>query len=160
MMDSKRVVLALAYICIFLSTVAYAQGQAPEEVAKASMELVRKGDWSAYARLMHPEALAEAKRLFRPIIAADTSGKVGELFFGVKNSTQYDALSEIAAFEALMTNLTKNIPAFTEALKTVDFTIVGSLPEGEEFVHVVYRGGAKAEGVAISKTSVVTLRRH
>jgi len=160
-MKTKMLLLVFAYLCIFTGIVAHAQGtQTPEEVAKASMDFTSKGDWSSYAKLMHPEALTQAKRLFQPLVAADKSGELLELFFGVKTVKQFDALSDAGVFEALMINITKNIPGFTDALKTVDFKLVGSVLEGEELVHVVYRTGAQVKGINFSNTSVMTLRRH
>jgi hypothetical protein len=159
-MNSKKIVLVLVYIFIFSCISVYAQGESPEEVAKASMEFVKKSDFSSYARLMHPEALAETKRMFRPIVAADERGKIAERFFGVTNSTQYDALSDIAVFEALMIRITKDTPLFDEVLKTAEFSIIGSVPEGADIAHVVYRSGAKAGGLSISKLEVMSLRRY
>jgi hypothetical protein len=159
-MNSRKIVLVLAYMLTFSGISVYAQNESPEEVAKASMELMSKGDWSSYARLMHPDALAEARKTFRPIVAADESGKFAEQFFGVKNSTEFDALSDIAAFEALLNNITKNIPLVGELLKTTDFSIIGSVPEGTDLVHVLYRTGMKAGQLSVSKLEVISLRRH
>jgi hypothetical protein len=159
-MNSKKIVLVLVYIFIFSGTSAYAQGESPEEVAKASMEFMKKSDWSSYARLMHPDALAEAKKLFRSVFVADESGKTAELFFGVKNSKEYDALSDTAVFEAMMNNIAKKIPLFTDIMKTMDFSIIGSVPEGADIVHVVYRTSTKATGLSISKLEVTSLQRH
>jgi hypothetical protein len=159
-MNYNKVVLGLALVVIFSGITVYGQEETPEQVAKTSMEFTVKGDWASFARLMHPEALAAARGMFRPIFDADKSGQFGEAFFGVKTPAEFDALSDVAAFEALMTNLTKNIPLFTDVLKSAEFSIVGSVAEGTELVHVVYRTGAKAEGLTISKLSVVSLRRH
>ncbi len=159
-MNAKRLFFVLAYLCTFTGIGAYAQTQTPEDAAKASMDYTSKGDWSAYAKMMHPEALAELRRMFQPLVAGDKSGEIAEIFFGVKTAKQFDALSDVGVFEALMINITKNIPGFTDALKTVDFKIVGTVTEGEELAHVVYRGDAKVGGINISNTTVMTLRRH
>jgi|SRR5262245_29439278 len=160
-MNAKMLPLLIAYLCLFTGIVAHAQGaQTPEEVAKASMDFTTKGDWSSYAKLMHPEALTQAKRLFQPLVIADKSGELLELFFGVKTVKQFEAMSDTATFEALMVNLTKNIPTFSEAAKGMDFKIIGSVPEGEDLVHVVYRAGAKVKEVSVSQITVMSLRRY
>ena len=109
---------------------------------------------------MHPDALAKAKRMFGAVVAADASGRVGELFFGVDDTKSYDALSDSGCFVALMTNLSKHMPAFAEAMKTAEFHVIGILPEGKDLSHVVYRTDAKAEDLEITRTSVLSLRRH
>lgn len=132
----------------------------PETLAKAAAEATKKGDWAAFARLMHPEALAELKRLFRPIVAVEGAGPMRSAFFEVEKVEQFDALDDVTVFERLMTNLAKNVPGMAEAMASSEMIIVGSLPEGDQLVHVVYHAGAKAEGMIFSKTSVMTFRRH
>lgn len=132
----------------------------PESLAKAAAEATKKGDWAAFARLMHPEALAELKRMFRPIIAAEGASAMRAAFFGTEKVEQFDALDDVAVFERLMTNLAKNVPGMAEAMASSEMYIVGSLPEGDQLVHVVYHAGAKTEGMIFSKTSVMTFRRY
>ena len=136
------------------------QVQGAAEVAAKGMEAVRAADWAGFTKLMHPEALAAAKKMFEPIVVADTTAEMRRAFFGVETVEQFTALSDAQAFEALMANLTKNIPGFAEALTGARFETIGVLPEGSELAHVVYRGDVQAEGIAVSKTAVVTLRRH
>ena len=132
----------------------------PEDAAKAAMISMKKGDWAAYTHQMHPEALAKAKQMFRSIVAADATGRTGEVLFGVGTPKAYDALSDSASFVALMTHLTQNFPALDEAMRTSEFHVIGTLREGENLVHIVYRADASAEDVTITKTAVLTMRRH
>ena len=132
----------------------------PEMLARAAAEATKKGDWAAFSRLMHPEALAELKRIFRPIVAAEGAGPMRSAFFGTEKIEQFDALDDVAVFERLMTNMVKNVPGMAEAMASSEMFIVGSLPEGDQLVHVVYHSGAKAEGMIFSKTSVMTFRRY
>jgi hypothetical protein len=69
-------------------------------------------------------------------------------------------MADADIFQALMANLTRNFPGFADAMQSHETSVVGSVPEGKELVHVVYRMGAKTEGMTISKTSVITFRRH
>src|SRR5262245_3692994 len=103
-MSSKKILLILAYL-FFSGILAYAQDESPEEVGRVAMELVNKGDWSAYVRLMHPDALAELKNLFRVYVTVPDDGKFAEQLLGVKNSKEYDALSDIAVAEAVLNNI-------------------------------------------------------
>jgi hypothetical protein len=158
-MNSRWLALILAALC-WVPRVASAEPQSPEAVAGAAAEFAKQGDWPAYARSMHPDALAGAKRLFRPLVARDASGRVGKTFFGVSSVKQYDAMSDSTTFQALMENLTMNLPAFGEAMRTADFKIIGTVPEGDDLVHVVYKADARVDDLAISRTSVMSLRKY
>lgn len=151
--------LVLALLCLAVP-VAAQEPASPEALARAAAEATKKGDWAAFARLMHPEALAELKRMFRPIIAAEGAGAMRAAFFGTEKVEQFDALDDVAVFERLMTNLAKNVPGMAEAMASSEMFVVGSLPEGDQLVHVVYHAGAKTEGMTFSKTSVMTFRRY
>jgi hypothetical protein len=156
---SLRLGLALGLLLSAAPLVAQ-EAASPEALAKAASEATKKGDWAAFARLMHPEALAELKRMFRPILAVEAAGPVRSTFFGIEKVEQFDALDDVAVFERLMTNLAKNVPGMAEAMASSEIFVVGSLPEGDQLAHVVYHAGAKAEGLVVSKTSVMTFRRY
>lgn len=136
------------------------EAASPEALAKVAAEATKKGDWAAFSRLMHPEALAELKRIFRPIVASEGAGAMRAAFFGTEKIEQFDALDDAAVFERLMSNMTKNVPGMAEAMASSEMIIVGSLPEGDHLVHVVYHAGARTEGMIFSKTSVMTFRRY
>ena len=156
----RRSLLTLGIATVWLVPgTGYGDALGPETTATAAMASAKKGAWSEYTHAMHPDALKKAKQIFRPLVAADESGQVGNMFFGVAGVPQYDAMSDSATFVALMVNLTKNLPAFAEAMKTAEFHIVGTVGEGKDLVHVVYRADAKVEDLAMSKMSVLSLRR-
>jgi hypothetical protein len=158
---TSKVLFVLTLVPLLSAGVAHAaKAESPEGAATLAMSSARKGDWSEYTHRMHPEALAKAKQMFGAIVAADESGRMGKLFFGVESYKTYEALSDSGTFVALMVNLTQHMPAFGEAMKTAEFHVIGTLPEGDDLAHVVYRSGAKAEGLAITKTSVLSMRTY
>src|SRR6185295_4091372 len=124
-----------------------ALGSTPEELARIVGEAVKQKDWAKFASLMHPAALAELKSMFQPIAKLEGAAELRKTFFGVDNAAQFDALSDQAAFERLMANLTANIPGMAEAVASSEMFIVGSVPEGDDLVHVVYHSGAKSQGL-------------
>ena len=132
----------------------------PEALARVIAEATQKKDWAKFASLMHPAALAEFKGMFAPIVKLEGAAEMRKMLFGVETAAQFDALSDEAAFEKLMANLTANVPGLSEALATSEMILVGSLPEGDDLVHVVYHSGAKTQGVVFSKTAVMTFRRY
>ncbi len=160
-MRHRIAALGLALSLLFFAVPLIAEAPlSPEALARVAAEATKKGDWAAFARLMHPEALAELKRMFRPIVAAEEAGAMRAAFFSTEKIEQFDALDDVAVFERLMANLAKNVPGMAEAMATSEMYVVGALPEGDQLVHVVYHAGAKAEGMIFSKTSVMTFRRH
>ncbi len=143
-----------------VADVAGAQVESPEAVAKRGIDAARTSDWPGYTAVMHPEALAALKEMFRPIVAIEAGGEFRKMFFGVETTEQFEALTDAGAFEALMKSLSTNVPGFAEAMASAQFEPIGTLPEGAELVHLVYRTDAATQGLKISKTSVLTLRRY
>jgi hypothetical protein len=155
-----RMLLAGIGALAAFGTAAAKEAVSPQAAAAVAMAAAKKGDWAAYTHAMHPDALAKSKEMFGAVVAADESGRVRELFFGVGDTKSYDALSDSACFVALMTNLTQHMPAFAEVMKSAEFHVIGTLPEGNDQAHIVYRTDAKAEKLAITRTSVLSLRRY
>jgi hypothetical protein len=142
------------------AAVASAQAEAPDAVAKRAAEATARADWKAFAELMHPAALADFRRMFREIVALEGAAELRKSFFGIETLAEFDAYTDAGTFEALMKGLATNVPGMAEALGSLSMEVVGVLPEGEELAHVVYRTGASIESLTISKTAVMTLRRH
>lgn len=130
----------------------------PGAIVEQSMDAAKRGDWARGSALMHPDALAAAKALFRPIVDSDATGSVAQLFFGVADLESYDALSNEATYTALWSNLSSKIPAFGEAARSSQVLVIGAVRESSDLVHVVYRGLASSGGINISKVSVATLK--
>ena len=130
----------------------------PEEVAQQMLALTRAGDWTGYAELLHPEALVAFQRMFREIVAGDASHEAGKQLFGVADLAAFDALPASEVFQRMMATLTK-IPQFAAALASAEGVIVGSVAEGSDLVHVVFRLSASAESLTFSRVSAMTLRK-
>jgi len=157
----RRRTSTIATVLVFAcATLASAQSEAPDAVARRAAEATARADWKAFAELMHPAALADFRRMFREIVAIDGAAELRKSFFGIETLAEYDALTDAGTFEALMKGLAANVPGMAEALGSLSMEVVGVLPEGEELAHVVYRTGASIEDLTISKTAVMTLRRH
>lgn len=166
MPDKPRRAPALATLTLALALVpaaAFSQPPppkspaSPKEVLLTTVELTKKGDWAGFAKVMHPEALADLRRMFRPLVEAGTQ-EVGKPFFGIESLKEFDALSDQAMFERFMTSLSQ-LPGVAEALGNAEVSVIGTLEEGPDLAHVVYRGTARIEGLTVSQTAVTTLRR-
>ena len=131
----------------------------PESVASRYMEAMRRGDWAASARLMHPDALRQLKQMFRPIVLAEPTHQVGITFFNVRTPAEYDRLPSEQAFERLMRGLIQMRPELRSAVATSQFEIIGHVTEAPDVAHVVYRMKVTTQGIGVTKTAVMSLRR-
>lgn len=149
----------MGFMTLALATAMNAGAASPTDVVSQSFAVTKKGDWAAYTQMTHPEALAAAKRMFRAVVAVDTTGRVGDLFFGVNSLEQFDALSDAAAYTALWQNLTTKLPVLGDAIRSAEDSIIGTVPEGADVVHVVCRESASTQGISMSKVSVITVKK-
>jgi len=133
--------------------------ETPESVAVRYVEAIRKGDWNASARLMHPDALRQVRKIFRPLVMAGANREVGKMFFKVNNLAQYDRLSENEVFVRLMRAVVNLSPGTEAALKSSKYEIVGHVLEAPDLAHVVYRMKVTTNGIAVTKTSVMSFRK-
>lgn len=156
----RRAGIAVVVALLVVAPVGAAETGAatPEEVAREMLALTRAGDWTGYAKLLHPEALVAFQRMFREVVAGDPSHEAGKQLFGVADLAAFDALPANDVFQRLMATLTK-IPQFAAALASADGVVVGSVTEGADLVHVVFRLSASADSMTFSRVSAMTLRR-
>lgn len=132
----------------------------PEAFAARYAEIAKAGDWDTYARLMHPEALSALKKIFAEVVWTARGAEVVQKLFGLKTAQEFDALEPAEVFSRLFARLEKSMPQFKAAAQNMDVTVVGSVPEGPDVAHVVYRTNAKVEHLGITRTSVLSLKRH
>jgi hypothetical protein len=155
--------LAIVVLCALVSLPSFAAdapAAKPEDVARQMMTLTKQADWPAYAKLMHPDALKEFKRMFGEMMTSEGTKELGRMFFDTPDAAAYNAVAPDVLFVRFMTNLTKNVPQFAEALKSSEGKVIGGVAEGEDVMHVVYRGSAAAEGISVSRVNAITLRKH
>ena len=133
--------------------------ETPESVASRYMEAMRRGDWATCARLMHPEALRQLKQMFRPIVLAEPTRQVGITFFNVRTAAEYERLSAEQALERLMRGVTQMTPELRSAMATSQFELIGHVREAPDLAHVVYRMKVTTQGIGMTKTTVMSLRK-
>jgi len=173
----KAVFLTLIFafaVSILSSPVVLAQAEqdTPEAVAKAFVAATQTADWAKAASFMHPDSLAQFKKLFEPLFANEKSAKlVGELF-GVKSRAEFDQSNGAQIFEKFMSGITGLIPGFDKLMSKASFDIIGQISETPELVHLLYRTRAplddmqskdapdRFKNVTFSKLEVMTLKRH
>ena len=133
--------------------------ETPESVAARYTRAMQSKNWKASAALMHPDALKQLKKMFRPIVFAAPDLELGKTFFGVKTAAEFDRLSGAQSYERLMAALIKLNPETGLALANSKSQIIGHVLEGENTAHVVYRMTARVRGISITKLGVMPLRK-
>lgn len=120
-------------------------------------DTMRKNDWAACSRMMHPDALAEFHRFFASLAEADESGEMARDFLGVQKPQDVITLTPSDMFERVMRGVSAMDPVMSEILSTSTATILGTVPEGD-VVHVVYRVRMGTEGARVSKIAVAPFK--
>jgi len=122
-------------------------------------------DWDEYAELMHPEALQDFKDLLVSVLEAtgetDRATQMGlvSFFDGARDAEAVIALEPEELFAAFMRGVVSQSPQMREAFAGVDFEIIGTVYEGNDLAHVVYRMQMSLEGLDMTQVDVVSLRR-
>lgn len=131
----------------------------PEAFAERYVQALRDERWSDAAGMMHPEALAELRAMFAPIVTHPEGGEVGREVFGLAEPGDFATTSDTALFAAFLRTVTGNSPEFMAVMKQAKATWVGHVDEGADVTHVVYRLHMAYEGIAITKLDVMSLKR-
>ena len=132
----------------------------PENAARIYMDAMRRGDWKETARLMHPEALAKLKDVFKPLMASPELRVYADNFLGVKNVTEFAKLSGAQTWEKFLSTMLGRSSDLKSTLQNSSYEIIGHVEETPTISHVVYRMKTTTYGVSFGKTSVMTFKRH
>ena len=139
-----------------------ASAETPEGVAARYMTALKAGDYAACARVMHPEALIELRRLFAPIIAKDKAGRVSQQLFGA-TPAQFATLGDAMLLERLlrnsMTGQGQQAAAAAAVLKSAQITPLGHVKEGADMAHVLMRAQFVIQGLPVTRMDVMSMQR-
>jgi hypothetical protein len=150
---------------------AQAEQDTPEAVAKAYIAATQTADWAKAASFMHPDSLAQVKKMFEPIFAQEKELKAVGPLFGVKSRAEFDQVSGAQVFEKLMSEYGRMVAGFDKLMSKPSFEIVGQVAETPDLVHLVYRAQKPLYGyglhttgftnyVTYTKLEVMTLKRY
>lgn len=138
------------------------EGNTPEASASRALTALKEDRIADFAQDMHPEALASMKATLLEVVdAADKKGRVAEvlsIFKDVKDAGELRELDDVRFFTAFFAGMLKLQPRIRDTLRGMTLEVVGHVPEGDDVVHVVYRGTATVGNVKISKMSVMSLK--
>ena len=159
-MSRRRLPLLAALSLLGASPVAAQdRPETPEAVTRQYAAAVRANDWVGTANLMHPDALAQFRRMFLPILAADASGQLCRRLFDAASSAELAQLPDDELFARFFRTLVNGAPELQAMFTGADLVPVGHVMEGDDIAHVVFRMKAGADGVTFTKVQAVSLRR-
>ena len=139
-----------------------ASAQAPGEdaiaVAGSYVDAMRASDFDRMATLMHPASLAELREIFAPVLASGTGSEIISAI-GLPPPAELAGMSDTEFFSAFMRAIVSGDSTMADALRQAHADLLGSVPEGADTVHVVYRMRMNVEGVEVSEMGVLSLGR-
>jgi hypothetical protein len=131
----------------------------PESAAAEYLRVLRTGDWDQTARLMHPDALSELKGFFVAMADADSAGIILRPMFGVASADELRQLPPEDVYARLLRGVARSAPQLITSMRGMESTVIGSVPEGDQDAHVVYRLNLTLNGVTSTKVDVLSFRR-
>jgi hypothetical protein len=139
------------------------RAETPEGVADAYMDAMRRDRVQEAAEHMDPRALAEFRSAMLSLAdRADKQGKAAEvvgMFADVKDLPALRGLAPKDFFVAFCRGIAKQRPQVREVLSTARTQVLGHVSEGTDTAHVVYRMTVPTEGEAVTKVSLMSLRK-
>jgi hypothetical protein len=156
--------LALPTLCPAGNSRSNREDAAVEKVVAASMEAARKGDWKAYAELVHPESLVDYRNMWLPVLrAAARKGKQAELFPLFDEAADLEsviALKPKAFFVRSMKAMASQFKKGITSPLNVNEKIIGTVHEGADRAYVVVRTRRQIGPAEMTKVEVITLKRR
>jgi hypothetical protein len=164
MSSSRSLIFGLATLGAGLVTpvsraVSQERSETPEAVTRQYGAAMRANDWVGTAELMHPEALAKFRRMFLPLVNADSTGRLCQRLFAASSAAELAALPDAELFARFFRTLVSDGPELSSMFAGADLVPVGHVLEGVDVAHVVFRMKVAADGVMLTKMQAVSLRR-
>lgn len=130
----------------------------PEGAAELFLRSVRAIRWEIVAAAMHDEVLTRFHETVTMVADSDPTGELRRDLVGVDSAT-LAALEPDAAFARAIGAVIEDMPGLMHAIYDRDDEVLGSVPEGDDLAHVVYRTSARLSG-AVPEVKVMQLRRR
>jgi hypothetical protein len=114
--------------------------------------------WQAAVARLHPEALADFHYRMTLLVEMDTTRAPLDKLYPVGGLEAYHRTSAEGVFLRVMEVLSEDAPGLAHALVVRDVEIIGSVPEGSDLAHVVYRSTAQLSG-AVPEMRIMTMKK-
>lgn len=158
---NRSIIATSAALLMLACSGATAQkAETPEEVTRHYFDAMEKGNWKANAALMHPDELARFRAVFAPLMESPKGAEGARELLGLNSPAEFRKLSDLEVFEQFLTNIMGKSPNMAEMMSNMESTILGSVIEGKDTAHVLYRMKMSGEGMNIEELEVTTLKRY
>ena len=152
--------IAASVLIYAVATLAVAQSQKPEEVARDYFLALKARGVSEVATYMHPAELSRFKEMLLPVYQAESEAGKSELRDATFGNGSSLADVQQADPKLFMSNFMKAIGARAGVQPTFDsIDVLGVIPE-DQLMHVVTRVKVGSPPVSVTKMEVVTLKVH
>lgn len=160
--------LLLIATCLVLTSLQLraADTLSPEALADQQLTAMRLGEWATYAGNMHPKALDRLQKTMIPILDAvesdgdpSAAAQLSAMLFGGASAAELKSMSPPRFFETLMSSMAK-LPVMSEAMRSAEGAVIGTVMEGKDTAHVVSRMKMNIPGVVdYSKLEVISFEK-
>lgn len=130
----------------------------PDSVAAEFQASLLGVGWRAASSRMHPEGLEEFHHRMTLLVEMDTTGGPINKLYPQSGLPEYQTKTHEEIFLRVMEVLTRDAQGLVHALVVRDVEVLGSVPEGPELAHVVYRSTARLSG-ADPQLRIMTMKR-
>ena len=156
-----RVLTAFATLVSFnaLPVAAQAPGLDPDSIGAEFQAALQGLAWRAATARMHPEGLDYFKHRVTIFVEADTTGATLEALFEGSTRAAYEALDPTEVFVRVMEVFQAELPGLLNAWSARDVEVLGSIREGPDTRHVLYRNTPHLSG-SDSELRTMTLKSH
>jgi hypothetical protein len=152
--------LGAALLAPASAVVAQGRVETPEVVTQQYGAAMRTNDWIGAAELMHPDALAKFRRMFLPLVNADSTGQLCQRLFAASSASELAGLPDAELFARFFRTLVSDAPELSGMFAGSDLVPIGHVLEGDDIAHVVFRMKVAAkDGVTLTKVQALSLRR-
>lgn len=158
------------FVLLALAAPFLARAQTPEELVSLYFGAMKSGQTADIVSHMHPEEVESFHRATFPVIQegleAAANGEGDPDAFAMKlllgDDTPETVLTESppAFFGRFLRWVMALNPAMQAALSRTDVTVIGSVPEGDTLLHVVYRLRMPMEGDHMTQMHVMSLKQY
>lgn len=155
----RRAIVALV-LAVGMPSAAVRAQAAPEDAAREFGAAMRRNDWPAAARIMHPEALRQLRDLFQPIVSAPGMEALQSQMFEVQSLAEFARLPDTVLFARFLKNSIRQQEGMAEALRSATITPLGHVPQGGDTMLVVSRMSMSVSGIAIRDFEVMPFVRY
>lgn len=157
---SSLLFTAIAALLLAPAAAVAQPAETPVDVARRYFETVRRNDWQAGAALMHPDELARFKELFVTLLASGKKGEdVVKELMELESASDLLNLSGSQVFERFLRTFMGRSPEMAEMMASMRVSIIGSVPEGQDTAHILYRTEMDAAEMPDREINVVSMKR-